>query len=101
MGEHLPRIRDDALTVLAELLRWELPATRWSEVEKTLDALNAGLDLDDLDMLAEATIALEQAGPVRIKRIGEGAPREPAPPPVRERIGDLIVRLTGSQEDDA
>jgi hypothetical protein len=101
MSEHLPRIRNDALTVLAELQKWKLPATRWDEVARTLDAMATGLELDDPDLLAEATIALEQAGPIRIKRIGEGAPRESAPPPVRERTGELIVRLTGRREDSA
>jgi hypothetical protein len=101
MSEHMLVIQEDALTILAELLRWELPATRWDEVAKALDALTAGLELDDMELLTDAVIVLEQAGHVRIKRIGAGAPREPVPPPVRERVGKLVVRLTGRMEDGA
>jgi hypothetical protein len=97
MDDHTARIQRDALTVLQDLLRWELSAARWDGVAGALDALAVGLELDDLDTLTKATIQLEQAGPVRITRIG-ATPTEPPPPPVRERTNQLIQRLSGGAE---
>lgn len=94
------RIRRDALDVLQTLLRLELPAARWDGVGAILDALDAGLDLGDADMVTGATVRLGEIGPVRLTRIG-GTSGEPPPPAVRERVNELIFKLSGADEDEA
>ena len=100
MSDYTTRIRQDTLTVLRELLRWELSSARWKGVAEILDALAAGLELDDIDTVTSAIIQLEQTGPVRITRIGETS-KEPPPAPVRERTNELIHKLSGRAGDEA
>jgi hypothetical protein len=93
------RIRQDALEVLRALLRLELSAARWEGVGAILDALDAGLELGDIEMVTGATIRLGEVGPVRVTRIG-GTSGEPPPPPVRERVNELISKLSGAAKDE-
>ena len=98
MTDGSAQIQEDALNVLRDVLLWELSPARWEGIAGVLEALAADLELGDLGTLAEATIELELAGPVRITRIG-ATPTEPPPPPVRERINQLIHSLSGQARD--
>lgn len=100
MTDHERQVLEDAIHVLEDLLLWELTAARWEGVAGILEAVAAEVAADDLSNLAEATIQLELAGPVRITRIG-AMPTEPPPPRVRERINQLIHRLSGKDTNDA
>jgi hypothetical protein len=94
------QIQRDALVILRQLPRWELSAARWKGVREILDALEAGLDLADDEMVTGAIFRLGEAGPVRIIKVGTTS-GEPPPPLVRERVNELISRLSGSVEDEA
>jgi hypothetical protein len=98
--EHAQQVRQDAVNVLEDLLLWELSPARWEGVAGILDALAVEVADSDLSNLEEATIQLELAGPVRITRLG-AAPTEPPPPRVRERINQLIYRLSGKDRNGA
>jgi CATRA-Associated Small Protein len=101
MTDQSAQIRDEALSVLRDVLEWSLTPARWEDVAGTLDGLGTGLDLADpgqLGALAEATIALELAGPVRITKIDKSA--VPAPEGVRDRVNQLIHELTQPERAD-
>jgi hypothetical protein len=85
-------IRASAVAVLRHILRWELTEVRWNQVTETIDIAIAADASGDMDALQEATIQLEAAGPVRVTRIG-ATPQVPPPPPVRERVNNLIHAL--------
>jgi hypothetical protein len=94
LTDQTAQVRDDALTVLADLLGWCVTPARWEEVEQVIESLGGGLDLADPDQLAalsQATFTLELAAPTRITRIDKYA--VPAPDRVRERINHLIHEL--------
>jgi hypothetical protein len=86
-----------ALAVLRDARDWRLPAARWAGIPPILQSLADALDAGDWDGAAEAARQLDLVGTVRITRIGT-PPSEPAPPPVRERINQLIHRLSGGQD---
>jgi hypothetical protein len=99
MNDRLAQLQDDAVNVLQDALLWELSPARWdgiAAVLQALEALEADLGQGDVDALTEAVAQLELAGPVRITRIG-APPVEPPPPKVRERINQLIHRLSRSR----
>jgi hypothetical protein len=98
--ERTQQVLQDAVHVLQDLLLWELSPARWDGIAGILDALAAEVADSDLSNLAEATIQLELAGPVRITRIG-AASTEPPPPRVRERINQLIHSLSGKDMNGA
>ncbi|HEX3959469.1 MAG TPA: CATRA system-associated protein [Trebonia sp.] len=88
------RVRLDAGSVIADIGEWELPVARWSDVEGLLAALSLALDAGDLAAAADVISRLELSGPVRSRtRIGQ-APAGPPPPPVRERLNQLVHQLT-------
>jgi hypothetical protein len=94
MTEDPQQVREDAVHVLEDLRLLELSPARWEGIAGILEALAAEVAVGDLSNLAEATIQLELAGPVRLIRIG-AVPSEPPPPLVRERINQLIHTLSG------
>jgi hypothetical protein len=98
--EDLAEVRQDALSVLRDLLSWELSEARWEGIAGSVEALAAYLDLGDLADAREMVIQLELAGPVRITRIG-AVPSQPPPPRVRERVNQLIHRLSGGERQAA
>jgi hypothetical protein len=100
MPDQPEQVLQDAVHVLEDLLVWELSPARWEGIAGILDALAAEVADSDLSNLAEATIQLELAGPVRLTRIG-ATPTEPPPPRVRERINQLIHRLSGKDMNGA
>jgi len=85
-------VHSDALDVLSEVLMWQLAAPRWQAIEEVLIAMAAALQTNDLEALAEATIDLELAGPVRITRIGGTSLSAPTDA-VRSRVVQLIRSL--------
>jgi len=96
MTDQPAQIRADALIIVRHALKWEVPLARWQVIAEILAALAAALDAADLDAVAEATIQLELAAPVRITKIG--ASSQPPPPPVRERLNELVYRLSDQDE---
>jgi hypothetical protein len=88
------QIRQEALSVLRGMRLWKLPHTRWEAIAGILASMTAELEAGNLDAVAEATVQLEIAGPVRLDWIG-APPAEEPPPPVRERINRLIHQLSG------
>lgn len=94
MNDSMPALEHDALAILVELLDWQLSPARWDGVAGVLDSLAASLTDGDLDTFTMGIRRLEEAGPVRIIRIGT-VPRTPPPPPVRDRANELIQKLSG------
>jgi hypothetical protein len=92
--EDLEEARQDAVSVLQDMLSWRLSAARWDAIAGSVEALATYLDLGDLAAARDIVIQLELAGPVRITRIG-AVPSQPPPPPVRDRVNHLIYRLSG------
>ena len=93
-------VSQDALSVLHDVLEWQLSGTRWEGIAGSVEALAASLSTGDLAAAREAVIQLELAGPVRITRIG-ALPTEPAPPRVRERVNHLVFQLSGGETPTA
>lgn len=108
MGRHmsdwetddLAEVRRDALSVLRDVLGWRLSAARWEGIAGSVEALAASLELSDLAAAEGMVIQLELAGPVRVTRIG-ALPTQPPPAKVRERISQLIHRLSGAGDQVA
>jgi hypothetical protein len=96
--DHSAYVLQDTLDVLQDVLRWELSPARWAGIVAILDAMAA--DPADQDVIAEGTTQLELAGPVRITRIG-ATPTQPPPPPVRERVNELIHQLSSKSQADS
>ena len=94
--EGLEEVRQDAVSVLQDMLSWRLSTARWDAISGSVEALATYLDLGDLAAARDIVIQLELAGPVRITRIG-AVPPQPPPPPVRERVNQLIHRLSGGE----
>jgi hypothetical protein len=92
--EDLEEVRQDAVSVLQDVLSWRLSTARWDVIAGSVEALATYLDLGDLAAARDIVIQLELAGPVRITRIG-AVPSQPPPPPVRDRVNHLIYRLSG------
>ena len=89
--------RQDALDVLGDALRWQLPSSRWSEIERVVQALAEALADDDYPAIRQAVAELELLGPVRAASAANppsGPSRQPARDPVRERINELVRSLT-------
>jgi hypothetical protein len=91
-------IRRDAVSVLENVLGWELAPARWDRLAETIDIAGAAEAAGDLNALREATIQLELSGPVWVIRIGSPS-TVPPPPPLRERVTDLIHSLRGAGPD--
>jgi hypothetical protein len=97
-------VRASALDVVSDALEWRLADARWLAIEQILGAMAVALQDSDLETLAVATADLELAGPLRITRIGT-IPVVPPPPPVRDRLNQLVhslggVRATQHEPDD-
>jgi hypothetical protein len=82
-------LHGEALDVLSDAQLWQLAEARWETIEQVLATMEAALASGDIDALAEATAALELAGPLRILPIGPAV----GPTPV---AGDLLNRLVYS-----
>jgi hypothetical protein len=94
MTDELAEVRDDALNVLRDMLKWSMTPARWAEVEEILDGLGGVPDLADPDQVARlssTTITLELAAPVRITKVDRSA--VPASDKIRERVNHLVHEL--------
>jgi hypothetical protein len=101
MSRQPDQIRDDALNVLRDVLRWSMTPDRWTGIRAILDRLDPGLDLADpvqLAALDKACIALELAAQERLTPISEVTH---APDHVRERVNVLIHELAPSAQHNA
>jgi hypothetical protein len=96
-----PDARAEALDVLTEVPDWQLTPERWERVEQLLDRISDALHDRDDDGLWAATANLELVGPMRITtRLGDVAPGEPPPEPVRDRIVRLVHHLERRTPDE-
>ena len=88
----ITQLRAEALDVLSDAQLWRLAEARWQTIEQVLAAMDAALASGDIDALAEATAALELAGPLRIIPIGPAVGPTPA---ARELLNKLVHFLGG------
>ncbi|EFC85484.1 CATRA system-associated protein, partial [Parafrankia sp. EUN1f] len=97
MSELPMDLRREALAILRSVPEWELTEARWSRVIDLLAAMESALDTDgvDLDAVSEAVRRLETCAPPRITPIGS-IPAQTPQPPVRERVGRLIHKVSGA-----
>jgi hypothetical protein len=94
MTDRAAEIRDDALSVLRDVLEWSLAPVLWEDVGEVLDGLGERLDLaapEQVAALREATISLELAASARVTRVDKDA--VPAPDRIRDRVNELIHEL--------
>jgi hypothetical protein len=88
-------VRAEVLDVIQDVLEWQLAEARWPAIEHILMAMDAACRMGDQEGLETATVDLELAGPLRITRIG-ATPIIPAPPPIRNRLNQLVFALGGT-----
>jgi hypothetical protein len=81
----------EALAVVQDALEWQLAELGWQAVEQMLITMHAAVEVGDPRALAAATADLEMIAPVRVIKIG--APANPPPPPVRDRLNRLVHSL--------
>lgn len=87
---------EDALDVLRNALEWQLPAHRWADVDRAVQAMVKALAQGDETAFLQAEGELELAGPVRAVS-AENPPPEPVSMPIRERINELVHTLDGKR----
>jgi hypothetical protein len=81
----------EALDVISDARLWQLAEARWQTIEQVLATMEAALASGDIDALAEATAALELAGPLRILPIGTAV----GPTPVARDLLNRLVHFLG------
>jgi hypothetical protein len=87
----IKELHAEALDVLSDAKLWQLAETRWQTIEQVLATMDAALTSGDIDALAEATAALELAGPLRILPIGPAV----GPTPVARDLLNKLVHFLG------
>jgi hypothetical protein len=87
----IKELHAEALDVLSDAQVWQLAQARWETIEQVLAAMDAALASGDIDALAEATAALELAGPLRIIPIGPAV----GPTPVARDLLNKLVHFLG------
>ena len=92
-----PALREEALDVLRDALRWRLTARRWTGVEEVVAGLAAALRAGDVGVLRRRVHELELSGPVRATGIDEDPVVEP-PDAVRPVLNALVRAL---EEDES
>lgn len=93
-----PALREDALDVVRDAVRWRLTARRWAGVAEVVAGLDAAMRAGDADAVWARVYELELAGPVRATGIHED-PVIPAPDPVRPVL-DALVRALEEDEPE-
>jgi hypothetical protein len=83
---------EDALDVLGDLPRWELPEPRWELIGPILDRMEQAFAAGDDEDLRDATTQLELHGPVRANRIGTEDVTGPDPS-ITERQNRLVDEI--------
>ena len=85
--------RDEALSALRDALWWNLPASRWEQLQNIVADMAAAVAAASVDAPWQTTGRLAACGPLRVvTRLGD-APQLPAPQAARERITELIHAL--------
>jgi hypothetical protein len=87
----IKELHAEALDVLSDAQLWQLAEARWQTIEQVLATMDAALASGDIDALAEATAALELAGPLRIIPIGSAV----GPTPVARDLLNKLVHFLG------
>jgi hypothetical protein len=81
--------RTEALVLLDQVRAWRTTDEHWLRVASRIDDLAAALTAADQPAITKATIALELISPLKVARVGDDKLEE-APPPVRERLNQLV-----------
>jgi hypothetical protein len=93
LDDEWQRARRDAVTMLRDVLGWNLPPARWERVRQVLAQLAAAAAEPGPAVLREVTAALELYAPVRVgTRLGD-EPYGPAPRGIREQVAELVETL--------
>jgi len=85
-------LREDALDVLRDAVRWRLTARRWVGVAEVVAGLEAAVRAGDTDAVRARVYELELSGPVRATGIHED-PVGPAPETIRPVLNSLVREL--------
>lgn len=86
-----PRVRQDALQILTDLLEWHLTTEEWQAVARVLEDMETAVHRGDDETLDSLTANLEALSPYRIAPIDL---TYPVPLPLRLRDNILIHTLT-------
>jgi hypothetical protein len=86
-------LRDDALDVLGDSVRWRLTAARWATVDSALDGMRIALSTADVDGFRAAVYAVELAGPVRARPV-DNEPIVGIPATSHDVVDELISVLS-------
>ncbi|TKK89570.1 hypothetical protein FDA94_09270 [Herbidospora galbida] len=86
---------DDLLDLAADIAQWRVPPEQWERIGGLLE--QAAASLDEPAALRLVLEELENAGQGRITKIGT-PPIVPPPPPVRERLNQLVHALSGPKK---
>ena len=87
------RARREAVTVLQDVLGWNLQPRRWERVRQALADLAAAAAEPGPAALRDATATLELYAPVRVEtRLGD-EPYGPAASVIREQVAELVDAL--------
>ncbi|WP_330277833.1 hypothetical protein OG205_20465 [Lentzea sp. NBC_00516] len=87
--------RDEILSMLNQVSDLRLSAERWQKVTALLHRMESARAANDLDGMLAVVVELEMAAR-RIPTIGS-EPAGPPPPPVRDRLNQLVHALGGDQ----
>jgi hypothetical protein len=87
-GNITPEDQQEILAILADVPSWRMTPDQWVAADLALQSLAGALATGSAAAFAQATAALELAGPQRI-RIRLGDEQQPPPEPVRDRINRL------------
>ncbi|WP_093088317.1 CATRA system-associated protein [Pseudonocardia oroxyli] len=90
--------RAEALDLAREALGWRLPARRWVQVDRAVQALAEALAQRDDVAFRRNARELALSGPGRAAD-PDDPPRELASPPTRERLARLVHTLDGKNSD--
>ncbi|WP_062440895.1 CATRA system-associated protein [Herbidospora daliensis] len=86
---------DDLLDLAADIVQWRVPTEQWEKIGGLLELAAAALG--EPAVLRPVLEELENEGPGRITKIG-ATPVVPPPPPVRDRLNQLVHALSGPKK---
>jgi hypothetical protein len=87
------RARGEAVTVLRDVLGWNLQPRRWERVRQVLAEMTAAAAEPGPAALRDMTETLELYSPVRVEtRLGD-EPYGPVPVAIREQVAELVDAL--------
>jgi CATRA-Associated Small Protein len=84
----------DVTEVLSGLVAWHVSAANWQLIDVALTRLDSALASQDAHEIADVLGILELLGPMRVTTRIDDTVAEPTPPPVQERVNELIHHLT-------